>query len=142
VEKILKILLLPLLILLFISISSCSSNKTNIANEKKIRQDSNYIISDIINNASEYEGKTVIIEGMYGGWIKKGCDLSKSAHLTRSDKIIYDSTGCIYMTGGVEYIYKETEILSPADTSSIGRKIKIRATVILKEGKPILGGEK
>lgn len=57
--------------------------------------------------------------------------------LTRSDQIIYDETGCLYMSGVKEVLYKEKE-LSPIDENSIGTPLKVKAIVRLIDGKPIL----
>ena len=100
-------------------------------------------LGDIISNSSFYNGKTVIIDGKFGGW---GGDFDCSnwdmAMYTKSDSIIYDDTGCLYMvargSSGIEVLYKEKE-LYPMDQSNLGGNIKIKAVVSLIDGKPILG---
>lgn len=96
-------------------------------------------MGDIISNPKLYEGKAVVIEGKFGGWSGSlPCDYSNMAMKTRSDTIIYDETGCLYMTGGVEVLYKEKE-LDPWNKTNVGGDIKIKAVVSLIDGKPILG---
>lgn len=99
----------------------------------------NPTIEEIISNPELYEGKTVIIDGKFGGWSGNlPCDYENMVIRTRSDVIIYDETGCLYMTGDFEVLYKEKE-LDPGDKDNIGANLKIKAIVSLLEGKPILG---
>lgn len=100
-------------------------------------------LGDIISNPSLYNGKTVIIEGKFGGWGGNfTCSNWDMAMYTLSDSIIYDDTGCLYMVAraasGIEVLYKEKE-LYPMDQSNIGGNITIKAVVSLIDGKPILG---
>ncbi len=101
-------------------------------------------IEDIISNLNLYSGKTVIIEGKYGGWgvLPAYCDYNKIGVATRSDAFIYDETGCIFICAscyGVEYLYTETHI-DPLNETTYGTNIKVNAFVdIDNEGKPILG---
>jgi len=97
-------------------------------------------IGEIVSNPKLYEGKVVILDGKYGGWSGNlPCDYGKLALETKSDVIIYDETGCIYMTGKVEILYHEGP-LNPWSKESIGKRIKVRGKVKLINGKPILGG--
>ena len=54
-------------------------------------------ISEILENPL-LNGQTVVVEGRYLGWTS--CD-SKTTMLTRSDWVLKDSTGCIFVTGGM-----------------------------------------
>ncbi len=115
---------------LMIAFMSCDKDKES--NE-------NLTIEEIVLNPESYYGKTVTLEGKYGGWSDNSlCDYENIAIKMRSDVFIYDETGCIYMTGDYQILYKEIE-LNPTDTSCLGSKIEIRAIVSLFDGKPILG---
>ena len=100
-------------------------------------------LGDIISNPSAYNGKTVIIEGKFGGWGGDfTCSNKDMAMYTLSDSIIYDDTGCLYMvaraSSGIEVLYKERE-LYPMDQSNICGNLTIKVVVSLIDGKPILG---
>jgi hypothetical protein len=101
-----------------------------------------HILGDIISNPSLYSGKTVIIEGKFGGWGGNYACNNEAVLYTKSDSIIYDDSGCLYMvaraSSGIEVLYKEKE-LDPMDQSNIGGNITIKAVVSLIDGKPILG---
>jgi len=96
-------------------------------------------IGEIISYPNIYEGKIVIIDGKFGGWSGDLlCDYNNMAHRTRSDVIIYDETGCLYLTGNFEVLYNEKE-LDPGNNDNIDAKLKVRSEVNLLDGKPILG---
>ena len=99
-------------------------------------------LGDIIANPALYNGKTVIIEGKYGGWGGNITCSNNPVMMTRSDSLIYDEDKCLYMVAssqnGIEILYKENE-LTPTNFDSIGAKIRIKAVVSLIDGKPILG---
>lgn len=77
-----------------------------------------------------YEGQTVTIEGVYQGW-QGGYG---SPPVTRSDWLLEDTTGWLYVTG------KPAGDLDPLD--DIGRPIKVTGQVELtKEGEPYLVAE-
>ncbi len=77
-------------------------------------------IADIASNPTEYEGKTVTVSGEYRGW--------ESGHgsppVTRSDWILRDETGGIYVTG------KVPPGLDPVEDK--GKKITVYGVVRLK----------
>ena len=93
-------------------------------------------IGEILKNPEEYNDKTVIIAGQYGGWRYNGCDLEKTAMKTINDSMIYDETGCLYMSD-VE-ILSDQEYLSPYDEKMINQELTIKAKVELINGKIIL----
>jgi hypothetical protein len=77
-----------------------------------------------------YEGQTVTIEGLYQGW-QGGYD---SPPVTRSDWLVEDATGWLYVTG------EPAGGLDPLD--DIGHPIKVTGEVELtKEGEPYLVAE-
>jgi hypothetical protein len=77
-----------------------------------------------------YEGQTVTIEGVYQGW-QGGYG---SPPVTRSDWLLEDNTGWLYVTG------KPAGDLNPLD--DIGRPIKVTGQIDLtEEGEPYLVAE-
>jgi hypothetical protein len=83
-------------------------------------------IGDIRGASTAYEGKVVTIEGKYQGW-KGGFG---SPPVTRSDWLIQDATGWLYVTG-------KPAGLDPLD--DVGRPIKATGLVrITKDGEPYL----
>lgn len=96
-------------------------------------------IDMIMANPQEFIGKTVVLEGKFGGWGGElSCDYSNLAMKTKSDTILYDDTGCIYMTGELKILSQEKN-LDPSDPSNIGSSLKVEGVVSLIDGKPILG---
>lgn len=125
-----KVLTFTVLFGHMIAFISCDKDKDN--NE-------NLTIGEIVINPESYYGKTVTLEGKYGGWSNNSlCDYENIGIKTRSDVFIYDETGCIYLTGDYQILYQEME-LNPTDTLCIGSKIKIEAIVSQFDEKPILG---
>jgi len=83
-------------------------------------------IGDIRATPSAYEGKAVTIEGEYEGW-KAGFG---SPPVTRSDWLVQDATGWLYVTG-------KPAGLDPL--GDVGRSIKVTGLVrITKDGEPYL----
>lgn len=78
-------------------------------------------IADITSKPTEYEGKTVTLSGEYRGW-EPGYG---SPPVTRSDWILKDETGAIYVTG------KVSPGLDPVE--DIGTKITVYGTVKVKD---------
>jgi len=83
-------------------------------------------IGDIRATPTAYEGKVVTIEGKYQGW-KGGFG---SPPVTRSDWLVQDATGWLYVTG-------KPAGLDPL--GDVGRPIKVTGLVkITKDGEPYL----
>ncbi|MEA3343014.1 MAG: hypothetical protein U9Q92_02510 [archaeon] len=100
------------------------------------QQSENPKIGDIIQNPSSYQGKTVIIDCKYGGWIYGG-DIpvcKRGPQVTMSDYCVYDETGCIY-TSGVEILSFESEThkLDPTSEESIGTELTIKGTIRISD---------
>lgn len=55
-------------------------------------------IGDILNNSTNYDGKLVFIAGTYDGW-NAHRTINVPPPVTRSDWVIRDDTGSIYVTG-------------------------------------------
>lgn len=87
-------------------------------------------IGEVRAASALYEGQTVTIEGVYQGW-QGGYG---SPPVTRSDWLVEDATGWLYVTG------KPAGDLDPL--ADIGRPIKITGQVELtEEGEPYLVAE-
>lgn len=86
-------------------------------------------IADITSNPAEYEGETVTLSGEYRGW--------ESGHgsppVTRSDWVLKDETGAIYVTGRV------SPGLDPVEDR--GKKITVYGMVRVKDGQAYIEGE-
>lgn len=86
------------------------------------------VISDILTAPKGVDKKKVTIEGIFQGW-KGKCP--ESVMLSRSDWILKDQTGCIYVNG-----YLLTG-LSPMDKKK-GPLVSVQATVAVQKDKPYL----
>jgi len=121
----------------------CEKNLTN-----PYRKDVSVKIKEIISNPEKYLDETVTIDGYYGGWSGQVMELfpeqaGKIYIHTRSDQLIYDSSGYIYMDASsgteIQILEWEFDTMDPTDNSQIGSRLKIRSPVSVVEGKPILG---
>jgi hypothetical protein len=122
-------------LLLAVLVLGCigSQNQDGASTEKTIT------IGDIVANPSSYAGRTMALDAKYAGWSSvPNCDTSKIAMKTRSDILIYDDFGCIYVAAGEAEILaggKKVDLMNkPAD----GTPVKVTAAVRLIDGKPIL----
>ena len=86
-------------------------------------------IGDIVANPAAYAGRTVLLSGEYRGW-EAGYS---SPPVTRSDWILKDATGGIYVTG------KAPSGFDPA--KDIGKKVTVQGTVRVKDGKAYIEAE-
>ena len=85
-------------------------------------------IGDILSDPKKFTSSDVLVEGIFKGWTGT-CPLSSM--LTRSDWIIEDETGCIYVTGSVP------TGLSPMQPHN--ERIKVAGRVMVNEkGRPII----
>lgn len=98
---------------------------------KETREEGTLTIRKIIEDPSGYVEKQIVLEGTFRGW-KGKCESSKP--LTRSDWILEDETGCIYVTGKV-----------PPDLSPMapkGEQILVTGTVQTgPDGAPLIRAE-
>lgn len=80
------------------------------------------IIGDIISHPDQYQGQQVEITGYYRGW-----NLLKEAQgappVTRSDWVIADNSGAIYVTGSLP------QNLDPSSQKDIWTVIRLAASV-------------
>jgi len=80
-------------------------------------------IQKILGNQAEYVNKEIVLEGAFQGW-KGKCE--ESSPLTRSDWILKDETGCIYVSGKI-----------PAGVSTLdpkGEPLVVSGVMKIKEG--------
>ena len=85
-------------------------------------------IQDILKYPEKFSSSEVVLEGIFRGW-KGTCP--SSSMLTRSDWILEDETGCIFITGRM-----------PNNVSAVkpqGEQILVTGRVLMnKKGKPII----
>jgi hypothetical protein len=85
-------------------------------------------IQQIIDHQEDFIGKNVTVRGVFRGW-KKNC--TSSSMLKRSDWVLEDETGCIYVTGRIP------SALSPMQP--MGEMILVKGRVIsTKKGAPAI----
>lgn len=95
-------------------------------------------VGQILENPANYNNKIVRITGNFGGWKgNEACDSEKMFMKTRQDTIVYDKTGCLYMTGGVKDA-NEQELLDPLNKPDLDRAIEVVGVVRVIDNKPIL----
>jgi len=109
----LRIISFGMVLFLLVSFTACAVGEQITGGEK-------VSIADITSNPTEYEGKTVTISGEYRGW-EPG---HGSPPVTRSDCVLKDETGAIYVTG------KVSPGLDPVDDR--GKKITVHGIVRVK----------
>ena len=129
-----KKVILILTILLTAFVFGCSQTVKQTNQEIKATK-----IIEIVNNPQLYEGKEVIIDGKFGGWGNSEICLNtynKITSRTRSDVLIYDDSGCLYL-GDVEVI--EGKMSTGWNNETIGKPLIVKGKIVLIEGKPILG---
>ena len=74
------------------NLSNCLAEKTNFTN----------IVQDIYSRPDHYEGTEVVIIGYYRGWDQLK-EASGKSPVTRSDWVIRDRCGAIYVKAGGEF---------------------------------------
>ena len=99
---------------LLVSFTACAAGEQITGGEE-------ISIADITSNPTEYEGEAVTISGEYRGW-EPG---HGSPPVTRSDWVLKDETGAIYVTGEV------SPGLDPVE--DIGTKITVNGIVRVKD---------
>jgi hypothetical protein len=80
-------------------------------------------IQKILRNPAEHVDKEIVLEGAFQGW-KGKCE--ESSPLTRSDWILKDETGCIYVSGKI-----------PSGVSTIdpkGEALVVSGVIKIREG--------
>ena len=80
-------------------------------------------IREILKNPARYVDREIVLEGVFQGW-KGKCEESSS--LTRSDWIMKDDTGCIFISGRI-----------PSGVSTVepkGERLILSGILKIKEG--------
>jgi hypothetical protein len=81
----------------------------------------------ILENPSLFTEKEIVLEGVFRGWTGK----CVSPFITRSDWVLEDDTGCIYITGRIP------SGLSPQQPK--GERVIVKGRVLItKNGKPVI----
>ncbi len=97
-----------------------------------VNKDTMITIKQILDDPVSCENHDVTVQGTYKGWSGK---CANSAMLTRSDWILDDETGCIYVTG-----------LMPTGFSADkphGERVMVQGKVILGgKGKPVINADR
>ncbi len=84
-------------------------------------------IREILNHPKAFKDKKIVLEGAFRGWSGK---CNRSSMLTRSDWVLDDGTGCIYVTGRIP------AGVSPSDPK--GERVALSGSIKTgKGGKPV-----
>jgi hypothetical protein len=86
-----------LILCLSVLLVACGNSKVEELNQPVDNSSGEVSIADITSDPAGYEGRTVTVRGEYRGW-ETGYG---PAPVTRSDWILKDETGAIYITGRV-----------------------------------------
>ncbi|MCG2738718.1 MAG: hypothetical protein L6300_00570 [Syntrophaceae bacterium] len=94
------------------------------------------IVQDILSNPKNYAGKEVVIVGYYRGWNLLGEARGRSP-VTRSDWVIKDNSGAIYVSAGGEW---EGDVsLAPGSLEDTKKVLRLTGFVRLTaEGQPYI----
>ena len=115
-----------------IAVNSANAKGAHAPSADVVNKEMNITIKQIVDDTRSFEGKDVTVQGIYKGWSGK-CE--SSAMLTRSDWILEDETGCVYVTGLMP-------TGSPANQPQ-GQRMVVQGKVILgSTGKPIIKADK
>ena len=80
-------------------------------------------IQKILKNPAEFVNREIVLEGAFQGW-KGKCE--DSSPLTRSDWILKDETGCIYVSGKIPS--------GVSSTAPRGENLILSGSLKIKEG--------
>ncbi len=118
----LKITGFATVLFLLVSFMACAASEQMTGGEE-------ISIASILSNPTEYEGKTVTLSGEYRGW-ESGYG---SPPVTRSDWVLKDDTGAIYITG------KASPGLDPVEDR--GQEITVYGVVKVKDNQAYIEAE-
>lgn len=91
------------------------------------RSGSGVTVRAIQENPTLFTEKEIVLEGVFRGWTGK----CVSPFITRSDWVLEDETGCIYITGRIP------NSLSPVQPK--GERVLVKGRVITtRKGKPVI----
>lgn len=126
---ILFLLVLPTACLGEEQVSGADITSEPIEDDGKTGGEEQLNIAEIISNPTEYEGKTVTLSGEYRGW-EPGYG---SPPVTRSDWVLKDESGAIYVTG---------KLLSGLDpVEDRGKQITVHGVVRVKDSQAYIEAE-
>lgn len=116
-----------------IAVNNANAGGSHSPSKELANKDTSVTIKQILDEPASCENHDVTVQGLYKGWSGK-CE--SSTMLTRSDWILEDETGCIYVTG------RMMPTGSPADQPK-GERVLVQGKVILgSTGKPIIKADK
>ena len=112
--------------------NSASAAGSHAPSKELAGKDMNTTIKTILDDPTSCENHEVTVQGTYKGWIGK---CANSAMLTRSDWMMEDETGCIYVTGSLPTGFSADK---PQD-----ERVTVQGKVILgPSGKPLIKADK
>ena len=127
-----SLLLVCALFMLCMAANGAQASGAHAPSKEVAGKEANIKIKRILDDARSFENKDVTVQGFSKGWSGK---CATSAMLTRSDWILEDETGCIYVTGRLP-------TGSPANQPQ-GERIVVHGKVILgSAGRPIIKADK
>ncbi|MCK9420854.1 MAG: hypothetical protein M0R70_15970 [Nitrospirae bacterium] len=114
------------------AINGAQASGAHAPSKEVAGKETNITIKRILDDTRSFEGKDVTVQGINRGWTGK---CASSTMLTRSDWILEDETGCIYVTGRMP--------TGSSPDKSQGERIVVQGKVIFgSTGKPIIKAEK
>jgi hypothetical protein len=120
------------LFLTCVAVQSANAGGSHSPSKEIAGNDKNITIKQILDEPAGCENHDVTVQGIYKGWSGK---CASSTMLTRSDWILEDETGCIYVTG-----------LLPTGFSADkpqGERVVVQGKVVLgTTGKPVIKADK
>jgi hypothetical protein len=120
------------LLLICSAVNGAQASGAHAPSKEVAGKETNFTIKQILDDTRSFEGKDITVQGISKGW---SGTCAASAMLTRSDWILEDDTGCIYVTGRM-----------PTGSAAIqpqGERIVVQGKVVLgSAGKPIIRAEK
>jgi hypothetical protein len=123
-------LLLPLS---YTALNGAYAKGSHAPTAETVNKETKIAIKKILDDPGSFENKDVTVQGINKGW-SGACASSKM--LTRSDWIVEDETGCIYVTGVL------TPTGSPADKPQ-GERVVVQGKVMIGvTGKPVIQADK
>ena len=121
-----------LLFLSYTALNSAYAKGSHAPTAETVNKETKIAIKKILDDPGSFENKDVTVQGVNKGW---GGPCASSKMLTRSDWIVEDETGCIYVTGSM-----------PANSSPDkpqGERIVVQGKVMIGvTGKPVIHADK
>jgi hypothetical protein len=106
---------------------SVEQNNGPVPPPQPVRSSNGVTVKAIQQNPTHFTEKEIVLEGVFRGWTGK----CVSPFITRSDWVLEDETGCIYVTGRIP------ASLSPFHPK--GEAVLVQGRVITtKNGKPVI----